>query len=90
MIKIVADTSCSLHVSLMQEMQIDFVPQIVTFNRQSFRDDFELSTEEFLGKLRASEQLPGTAAPPPALYQPIFEKILKNGDSALVIAPSSK
>ena len=90
MIKIVADTTCSLPVSLMQKMQIDFVPQIVNFNHHSFRDDFELSTEEFLRKLRASEQLPGTAAPPPAMYQPIFERILKNGDTALVIAPSSK
>ncbi len=90
MIKIVADTTCGLPVSVMQKMQIDFVPQIVTFNHHSFRDDFELSTEEFLIKLRTSEQLPGTAAPPPAMYQPIFERILKNGDTALVIAPSSK
>ena len=90
MIKIVADTTCGLPVSVMQKMQIDFVPQIVTFNHHSFRDDFELSTEEFLIKLRTSEQLPGTAAPPPAMYLPIFERILKNGDTALVIAPSSK
>lgn len=90
MIKIVADTSCCLPVKLMQYLKIDFVPQIITFQNKSYRDDFELSTEEFLEKLRSSSQLPGTAAPPPALYNPIYERILADGDTVVVLAPSSK
>ena len=90
MIKIIADTTCCIPVAKMQELGIDFVPQIITFGDISFRDDFELSTEAFLEKLRASNNLPGTAAPPPALYNTIYERILNAGDIALVLTPSAK
>ncbi len=90
MIRIIADTTCCLPVEKMKQLGIDFVPQIITFDKTSFRDDYELSTEDFLKKLRATKNLPGTAAPPPALYNPIFERILAAGDSALVITPSTK
>ncbi|MBA3073632.1 MAG: DegV family protein, partial [Anaerolineae bacterium] len=65
-------------------------PQIIIFGEKSYRDDTEISTVEFLDKLRKSTSLPKTAAPPPALYTPIYEEIVKNGDSALVLTPSSK
>jgi len=90
MIKIIADTTCCLPVQRMQKLGIEFVPQIITFDKISYRDDYELSIEEFLEKLRNSKNLPGTAAPPPAMYTPIYRRILENGDSALVITPSSK
>ena len=90
MIKIIADTTCCLPVQKMQKLGIEFVPQIITFDKISYRDDYELSIEEFLEKLRNSKNLPGTAAPPPAMYTPIYRRILENGDSALVITPSSK
>jgi len=90
MIKIIADTTCCLPVQRMQKLGIEFVPQIITFDKISYRDDYELSIEQFLEKLRTSKNLPGTAAPPPAMYTPIYRRILENGDSALVITPSSK
>lgn len=90
MIKIVADTTCCIPVERLQALGIDFVPQIITFGDTSYRDDFELTTEAFLEKLRASKNLPGTAAPPPALYNAIYERILNAGDIALVLAPSEK
>lgn len=90
MIKIIADTTCCIPVERLQELGIDFVPQIITFGDKSYRDDFELSTETFLEKLRESKNLPGTAAPPPALYNTIYERILNAGDIALVLAPSAK
>jgi len=90
MIKIIADTTCCLPVQKMQKLGIEFVPQIITFDKISYSDDYELSIEEFLEKLRNSKNLPGTAAPPPAMYTPIYRRILENGDSALVITPSSK
>lgn len=90
MIKIIADTTCCIPVEKLQELGIDFLPQIITFENKSYRDDFELSMEAFLEKLRASKNLPGTAAPPPALYNAIYERILNAGDIALVLAPSAK
>ena len=58
--------------------------------QETFRDDTELDTAAFLQKLKAAAQLPKTAAPPPSLYNPVFDQIENNGEEAVVVAPSSK
>lgn len=90
MIKIIADTTCGIPIEQLLKLGIDVLPQIITFGDQSFRDDYELDTSTFLQKLSASLNLPGTAAPPPALYTPFYQKHLSNNDSILVITPSSE
>jgi DegV family protein with EDD domain len=90
MIKILVDTTSTLSVDEARKLGIYYLPQIIIFGEKSYRDDTEISTVEFLDKLRKSTSLPKTAAPPPALYTPIYEEIVKNGDSALVLTPSSK
>ncbi len=87
---IVADTTCGLPKSLLDQRGIPFVPQVVVFGDQSFHDDGELDTPEFLKKLKASPALPKTAAPEPTLYYPIFEKAKARGESVIVVAPSAK
>lgn len=87
---IVADTTCGLPKSLLDERGIPFVPQVVIFGDQSFHDDGELDTPEFLRKLKASRSLPKTAAPEPTLYYPIFERARRNGEGVVVVAPSAK
>jgi DegV family protein with EDD domain len=90
MVKIVADTTCGLPKEMLRELGIPLIPQIVVFGEDSYRDDTELDTAAFLQKLKASTQLPKTAAPPPTLYHPIYERALKDGDEIVVVAPSAK
>ena len=87
---VVADTTCGLSRSLLEQRGIPFVPQVVIFGDQSFHDDGELDTAEFLRKLKASPTLPKTAAPEPTLYYPIFQKAKERGESVIVVAPSVK
>jgi DegV family protein with EDD domain len=90
MIKLLADTTSTLTVDEAAKLGVYYLPQIIIFGDKSYRDDNEISTVEFLDKLRKSTTLPKTAAPPPALYTPIYEEIINNGDSALVLTPSAK
>jgi DegV family protein with EDD domain len=90
MVKIVADTTSGLPSEMLKTLGIPLIPQIVVFGEESYRDDTDLDTATFLKKLRVSPELPKTAAPPPQLYHPIFERALKDGDSVIVIAPSAK
>ncbi|MGZ6346881.1 MAG: DegV family protein [Anaerolineales bacterium] len=90
MVKIVADTTSGLPREMMKSRNIPLIPQIVIFGEESFRDDTELDTAAFLSKLKASKGLPKTAAPPPALYIPIFSEAKKQHESVVVIAPSAK
>jgi DegV family protein with EDD domain len=90
MVKIVADTTSGLPREMLKSLGIPLIPQIVAFGEDSYRDDTELDTVTFLQKLKASSQLPKTAAPPPSMYAPIFEQAKKDGDEIVVVAPSSK
>ena len=87
---IVADTTCGLPHELLEQRGIPVIPQIVMFGEESYHDDKDFDTNVFLRKLKASETLPKTAAPEPALYFPIFEAAQKNGESVIVVAPTSK
>ncbi|HEX8990723.1 MAG TPA: DegV family protein [Anaerolineales bacterium] len=87
---IVTDTTCGLPKSLLDERGIPFVPQVVIFGDQTFHDDGELDTPEFLRRLKVSPALPKTAAPEPTLYYPIFQKARERGESVVVVAPSGK
>ncbi len=90
MVRIVADTTSGLPREMLKTLGIPLIPQIVVFGEESFRDDTELDTATFLQKLKASPELPKTAAPPPALYHPVFEQALRDGEEVVVVAPSAK
>lgn len=90
MIKIVADTTSTITVEDAKGLGINLLPQIIIFGEKEYRDDTEITSQEFLVKLKSSPALPKTAAPSPALYAPIFQEILSAGDTVLVLCPSAK
>jgi DegV family protein with EDD domain len=88
MTKIVADTLSCLPVNQAIELGIPYLPQIIIFGDKTYRDDSEIDSKTFIEKLKTSTELPKTAAPPPALYFPIYEEFSKNGQTIIVISPS--
>ncbi len=89
MVKIVADTTCSIPVNELEGMGAAVLPQIIILGDETYRDDTEIDHPTFLVKLKASSTLPKTAAPPPVLYNPIFESESKIGNPVVVICPSA-
>lgn len=87
---IIADTTCGLPHKILEERCVPLIPQVVMFGEESYHDDKDLDTAEFLSKLKASPTLPKTAAPEPSLYFPFFEQARKTGESVVVVAPTSK
>jgi DegV family protein with EDD domain len=89
MIQIVSDTTCSLPRAVTQALGVPVLPQVIIFGEDAYRDDSEIDTATFFEKLHHSSVLPQTAAPPPALYEPIYRSILDRGDTVVVVCPSS-
>ena len=89
MIHIIADTTSSIPVAQAEELGIAYLPQIIIFGNQSYRDDNEIDTATFLKRLRTSTTLPQTAAPPPVLYNPIYQKLGTKGNTLIVLCPST-
>jgi len=81
MIKIIADTTSVIEPEEAQGLGIVLIPQIIIFGDKSYRDDNEITTDEFLSKLKTSPTLPKTAALlqhciPPFLSKSVKTKIL--------------
>lgn len=89
MVTIVADTTSSIPVPQAQELGIPYIPQIIVFGNETYRDDTEMDSKTFLKRLRESSTLPKTAAPPPALYHPIYEKYTQDDNTVVVLTPSA-
>ncbi len=89
MIKVIADTTCGLPLEELAELGVDVIPQIIIFDGKPYRDDTEIDTPTFLSKLTEAKELPKTAAPPPALYEPLFEKYAQEGHSIVIPTPST-
>ena len=87
---IVADTTSSLPLELAAALGIPMIPQLVIFGENTYRDDTELTTADFLEKLKSSRTLPKTAAPPPVFYNPIFEKAARDAEPVIVVAPTGQ
>lgn len=90
MVRIVADTTSCLPLALARQEGIYYVPQIIVIGEESYRDDTQMISIDFLKRQKVSQVLPKTAAPSPADYAPIFQEIADNGDVAVVLAPSGQ
>jgi DegV family protein with EDD domain len=90
MIKIVSDTLTCIPPDEAKQLGIAYLPQIIIFGEDSYRDDYEITHEEFLQKLVSARTLPSTSAPSPDLYYPIYEEAIRNNDTLIVILPSDK
>ena len=89
MIKIIGDTLSCIHPDEAKARGIGYIPQLIQFGVDTYRDDYEMTPRQFLDKLRVSAKLPKTAAPPPALYGPLYREYSQQGAVILVLTPSS-
>ena len=90
MIRIFGDTTSGLTLEQAKSLGIEFIPQLVVFGEQTYRDDTEIDSPTFVKKLKESSTLPKTAAPPPSLYTPIYQDMVEKQDCGIVICPSAK
>lgn len=88
MVKIIADTTSCLPPVEAEKLGIHYLPQIIVFGEETYRDDTEMDPRTFLKRQKISPVLPKTAAPPPALYTQIFQELSAKGETIIVLAPS--
>lgn len=90
MIIIVADTTSTIPTEEAKQLGIPYIPQIIVIGNETYRDDYEMDSKTFLQRLKTSPVLPKTAAPPPALYYPIYQEYAKPGNTIIVLTPSAE
>lgn len=90
MIRIITDTTACLPAETARRYGIPVIPQIIHFGEQSFYEGVDMDIESFMSRLRSSQDLPKTSAPPPELFTRQIQKFAPAGDTILCIHPSSE
>jgi DegV family protein with EDD domain len=89
-VKIVTDSCSDITPQLAQELGITVVPLYVQFGDETYRDNVDLSTEEFYHKLETSKVHPTTSTVTPADFAQIFTKLAEETKEILTITLSEK
>lgn len=87
-VRIIVDSSTD--VSEKYREKIQFVPLTVRFGDKEYLDGVEISKHQFYEMLVESDALPTTSQATPAAFAEYLESVASAGDSAVVIALSSK
>jgi len=89
-VKVVTDSCSDITPQLAQELGITVVPLYVQFGNETYRDNVDLSTEEFYQKLKTSKIHPTTATASPAEFAQIFAQLAEETKKILAITLSEK
>lgn len=90
MVRIVTDSTADLTNEIASTLQITIVPLCVNFGDESYRDNIDLTTEEFYQKLANYTTLPTTSSPSPGSFAEVYDKLAGETDEILTITISSK
>jgi DegV family protein with EDD domain len=90
MVKIITDTLSGLPAEFARRYDIPIIPQIIIFGTQSFREGIDMDNAAFMRRLKASRELPKTAAPPPEMFVAEFQRLVPTGEPILCIHPSNE
>lgn len=88
MVQIIVDSTVDLAERYRSAVSV--VPLTVNFGGEEFLDGVTLTKEAFYRRLPESPVLPTTSQATPAVFQSLFEKITRAGDSAVVITIAEK
>jgi DegV family protein with EDD domain len=90
MVKVVTDSCSDITPQLAREFGITVVPLYVNFGNETYRDNVDLTTEEFYRKLETSKIHPTTSTVTPADFAELFDKLAEETKEILAITPSDK
>jgi DegV family protein with EDD domain len=90
MVKVVTDSCSDITPQLAEELGITVVPLYVQFGDESYRDNVDLSTEEFYHKLETTKIHPTTATVTPTEFANLFTRLAEETKEILTITLSEK
>lgn len=89
-IGVVTDSTAYIPKDLLEKYNIYTVPLSVVFGDESYREEIDISTEQFYEKVKESKNLPSTSQPAIGNFIELFEKLSEKYDAIISIHLSKK
>lgn len=85
-VRIVTDSTADLPAEVREEYGIEMVPLYVHFGDEVFRDQVDMSPDQFFRRLTAEkERLPQTSQPSPGDFAEVYRRLAEGGDTIVSI-----
>lgn len=89
-VKIIIDSASDISEEEARELGIKMLPMKITINGREYLDGIELNARDFYEMLEKSSEFPKTSQVTPFEFERAFERVVSEGDEAVVITISSK
>ncbi|QHE53603.1 DegV family protein [Pontibacillus sp. HMF3514] len=86
---IVTDSTAYIPEDVRKQHHIHMIPLSVLFGNESYKEEVDISTEDFFDMLRKSDELPKTSQPSIGMFQELYENLSLKYDAVVSIHLSS-
>lgn len=83
---IVTDSTSDIPPALAEKYGIEVVPLTLMFGEEAFRDNIDMTPEQFYERLPRSPQLPTTSQPSPVEYMKVYSSILERYPDSRILS----
>jgi DegV family protein with EDD domain len=87
--RVVVDSSSNVPPALKLRHRMIEVPTLVNFGEESFRDNVDISPEEYYNRLADSGRMPTTSQPPPAFFADAYRQAFEEGAEHIFVCTAS-
>ena len=88
--RVVADSSCGISIEEAKKIDLEILPLVINFGKESYRDGTEMNNEQFFKKLETSADFPTTSQPPFEELVQLCKQAKANQERLYLLVLSSK
>lgn len=89
-VAIVTDSTADLPSALSAAHNITVVPLLAHVGGKTYRDQIDITTDQFIAGVDATAELPTTSQPSPSAFRDVFQSLAADHDEIVAILMSSK
>lgn len=83
---IVTDSTSDIPPAMAETYGIEVVPLTLMFGEEAFRDNLDMTPEQFYERLPRTSQLPTTSQPSPVEYMNVYRSILERNPGCSILS----
>lgn len=85
----ITDSTCYMEPELLEKYDIHVVPLSVVFGEESYRENLEITAEEFYEQIKSTKNLPKTSQPSVGEFMVLYEELKQKYDRGIAVHLSS-
>jgi DegV family protein with EDD domain len=89
-IALVVDSTANLNQAEIERLNIHVIPQILIWEKESYRDQVDITNKEFYDRLRTANELPSTSQPSSGEFHEFFSKVAETSESIVGVFVSDE